>query len=248
MFRLLELQIARLGFLGLATQEEIHRVPYLPQCSPHAIKLGEGQYRNATGNISYREQLPLDFHHQTSSWTAYNLLSACEACQLFDSSITTWSFFIKECNGNLSANTFYPSGLISDDEVQIPFYASVNPQTWTDMKFNPTQAKAITDQGRSCLHYSHADLGLTNPSDASPANATALLSPSSTSTSSDSNFDAHTTLSTKAIIGIAIGGLAAASIVGTVVRRRYSSASPAPAPVVTEFTSETHTQWTHTRW
>ncbi|KAK7435695.1 hypothetical protein VKT23_019528 [Stygiomarasmius scandens] len=178
------------------------------------------------------------------TWATYNLLSACAACQSFSSAVTTWSFFIRECDGNLSANTYYPSGLVSDDNTEIPFYASVNPQTWTAMTFDVHQAKSITDQG-------HADLSLKNPSDASPANATALLLPASSSTSSGSGSDFRTSLSTKAIIGITIGGLVAVSVVGAVVRRRYSSGEVVavqPAPVVETWTSERHTRIVTQRW
>jgi hypothetical protein len=122
-------------------------------------------------------------------------------------------------------------------------------ETWTNMKFDQFQAKSITDQGWQIWLYSykktdllilylnlptgHADLSLANPNTTSPANATALLTPSPTASTSGSNsdFNTRTTLSTRAIIGITIGGLVLASAVGVIVRRRYHTTPVEVVPV-----------------
>ncbi|KIK65929.1 hypothetical protein GYMLUDRAFT_952548 [Collybiopsis luxurians FD-317 M1] len=60
------------------------------------------------------------------SWAAYNLYSACTACQGFDGSILTWADYNGQCGSLLSSTTYYPSDVPTLDNTSIPFYATTN--------------------------------------------------------------------------------------------------------------------------
>jgi len=81
------------------------------------------------------------------SWAAYNLLSACTACQGFNESILTWAGYNTNCTGSLISNTtYYPSDVVTLDNTSIPFYATTNPFAWQDAIFNIDQAQNISKQ------------------------------------------------------------------------------------------------------
>jgi len=87
------------------------------------------------------------------SWTAYNLLSACEACQGFQNDIQGWSPYILVCTSNgFLSTTYFPTGKFAlPDGTAIPAWAAVNPTQWPDQTFSPTQAHQIADQAKPDL-------------------------------------------------------------------------------------------------
>ncbi|KAJ6530667.1 hypothetical protein B0H19DRAFT_1273660 [Mycena capillaripes] len=64
------------------------------------------------------------------SWVAYNLLSACAACQGFASAVEKY----------FPANVSLPAG------TAIPYWAGTDPRTWKDGRFNTSQAILISQQ------------------------------------------------------------------------------------------------------
>ncbi|KAJ3903687.1 hypothetical protein F5879DRAFT_136402 [Lentinula edodes] len=81
------------------------------------------------------------------SWAAYNMYSACTACQGLDSSLLTWVEFRASCGSSLSNTTYYPSDVVTLGNTSIPFYATVDPSTWPNAIFNVNQAQNISEQG-----------------------------------------------------------------------------------------------------
>ncbi|KAF5385544.1 hypothetical protein D9757_006769 [Collybiopsis confluens] len=88
------------------------------------------------------------------SWAAYNLYSACTACQGL----------------SLSVLTYYPADTSTLDNTSIPFYATVLPTTWTNAIFNTTQAQDISEQGHPDVYGAP----LTTPSAKSKSNGGAI--------------------------------------------------------------------------
>jgi hypothetical protein len=106
------------------------------------------------------------------SWSAYNLLAACTACQNFPDSIQTWGTWQMSCGGFLSNTTYFPSGFTLPSETSIPFWAGENPQTqWHDAIFNVTQAQAIGSQGHADLTGAPASTASSESSSKSPVGA-----------------------------------------------------------------------------
>ncbi|KAJ3723827.1 hypothetical protein C8R42DRAFT_472019 [Lentinula raphanica] len=89
---------------------------------------------------------------RNSSWAAYNLYSACTACQGLNSSILTWAQFRADCDSSLSTTTYYPSDVVTLSNTSIPFYATVDPSTWQNAIFNIDQAKNISEQGHADVY------------------------------------------------------------------------------------------------
>ncbi|KAJ3751296.1 hypothetical protein DFH05DRAFT_178441 [Lentinula detonsa] len=86
------------------------------------------------------------------SWAAYNMYSACTACQGLDSSILTWVEFRANCGSSLSNTTYYPSDVVTLGNTSIPFYATVDPSTWQNAIFNVDQAQNISEQGHADVY------------------------------------------------------------------------------------------------
>ncbi|TFK38724.1 hypothetical protein BDQ12DRAFT_651034 [Crucibulum laeve] len=84
------------------------------------------------------------------SWAAYNLLSACSACQNFSQAIQNWSFYIQDCNGK-TTNSYFPSSIRLPDDTLIPFWAATNPTQWQDQHFDVNAAKQIADEQKPDL-------------------------------------------------------------------------------------------------
>ncbi|KAF9073491.1 hypothetical protein BDP27DRAFT_1416980 [Rhodocollybia butyracea] len=84
----------------------------------------------------------------TCSWAAYNLFSACTACQGLTASLLPWAGYHTNCNGSLLSNTtYYPSDVVTLDNTSIPFYATTNPVLWQNAIFSVSQAQNISEQG-----------------------------------------------------------------------------------------------------
>ncbi|KAF5338258.1 hypothetical protein D9758_012829 [Tetrapyrgos nigripes] len=76
-----------------------------------------------------------------SSWAAYNLLNACAACQNNSDGITSWLSFKQDCGSHVSTSTYFPPNISLAGNSSLPFYATVDPSTWQDEKFNVQQAQ-----------------------------------------------------------------------------------------------------------
>ncbi|KAF7367650.1 hypothetical protein MSAN_00828600 [Mycena sanguinolenta] len=81
----------------------------------------------------------------TCSWAAYNLLSACTACQGFDSAVLNWAAYEQNCTYFLT-NTWFPDNVTLPTGTAIPFWAGTDPTTWSDGRFNSAQAKLIAQE------------------------------------------------------------------------------------------------------
>ncbi|KAH7925667.1 hypothetical protein BV22DRAFT_415790 [Leucogyrophana mollusca] len=140
--------------------------------------------------ITIRLTPPMQMHatdHARSSWSSYNLLMACTLCQgpQFENSTLTWAEFYSPACPSSFSDVYFPSGYTLDTASSLPYWASMNPQNWTNAQFNVDQALQIAD-----MHY--ADL---TPSPSASASASAQHSSSSS-------------LGVGAIVGIVIGSLA----------------------------------------
>ncbi|KAF9466966.1 hypothetical protein BDZ94DRAFT_94189 [Collybia nuda] len=78
------------------------------------------------------------------SWSAYNLLSACTACQGFPESLLSWGLYKLKCPSQLLSNSFFPVTVSLN--IPIPFWAATDPSTWPDQKFKVTTAHLLFNQ------------------------------------------------------------------------------------------------------
>ncbi|KAF9463131.1 hypothetical protein BDZ94DRAFT_1298071, partial [Collybia nuda] len=84
------------------------------------------------------------------TWVAYNLISACTACQGYNDSIQSWPVYSAQCD--VVTDIVLPTQRLPDSQdVAIPFWAATNPTQWYYQQFNISQAKAIAAQGREDL-------------------------------------------------------------------------------------------------
>ncbi|KAG7086286.1 hypothetical protein E1B28_002250 [Marasmius oreades] len=91
------------------------------------------------------------------SWAAYNLYSACTACQ-GEVGILSWPVYSQDCPSDyLSSTTYWPANFTITGNNELPYYAGTNPSTWADQRFNVQQAMNITNQ-------QHPDLTGVSPS------------------------------------------------------------------------------------
>ncbi|KAJ7223371.1 hypothetical protein GGX14DRAFT_658010 [Mycena pura] len=86
----------------------------------------------------------------TCSWAAYNLISACTACQNFDASVQTWAAYQQDCSKYLT-DTFFPSNVKLPAGTTFPFWAVTNPTSWMNARFNSAQAQALAKEGKPDL-------------------------------------------------------------------------------------------------
>jgi len=106
----------------------------------------------------------------TCSWASYNLISACTDCQGFSNEITSWSAYTLNCAGFISTTTYYPTNETLLADTKIPFWATTNPTTWPNAKYDSTTAQSISKVGQP-------DVG----SPTSSSTTTSLTSSSTTS-------------------------------------------------------------------
>ncbi|KAJ7447910.1 hypothetical protein B0H11DRAFT_351159 [Mycena galericulata] len=83
----------------------------------------------------------------TCSWAAYNLISACTACQGFDSAVQNWAAYTQSCGGFLT-NTYFPSNITLPLGTAIPFWATTNPQSWNDARFDASEAQVLAKEDK----------------------------------------------------------------------------------------------------
>ncbi|KAF5385543.1 hypothetical protein D9757_006768 [Collybiopsis confluens] len=162
------------------------------------------------------------------SWAAYNLFSACTACQGLDSSILTsltikleprWATYNANCGQLLSNAIYYPSGFIALANTSIPFYAAIDPLIWQNGIFNINQAKNVSLQG-------HADVYTGNTPQAVTTSASTTFSPIESNTSASTTFSPKSKSNAEAIGGGVVGGIVVLLIGARVVWWIVHSSNP----------------------
>ncbi|KAJ7751871.1 hypothetical protein DFH07DRAFT_825725 [Mycena maculata] len=83
----------------------------------------------------------------TCSWAAYNLISACTACQGFDSAVQNWAAYDQSC-GDFLTDTYFPSNVTLPNNTAIPYWAATNPTTWNDGRFDVSQAQLLAQENK----------------------------------------------------------------------------------------------------
>lgn len=143
------------------------------------------------------------------SWAAYNLLNACTACQNMPDGLTTWLFFNQNCGSHESNTTYFPPNIALANNISLPFYATIDPSSWQDGRFNVQQAQGFANQ---------PDV---NPAAQSGSGTTPAPQPTSTPSQSSSP--------TGAIAGGVVGGIVILAVAALVafwfIRRRRRSVS-----------------------
>ncbi|KAF8337681.1 hypothetical protein F5887DRAFT_528882 [Amanita rubescens] len=76
------------------------------------------------------------------SWAVYNLVGACTACQ-DSTNIYDWNAYTTNCANYLTDTSFPTDQVVLLNHTLLPYWASINPTTWTDEKFNVTEAQAM---------------------------------------------------------------------------------------------------------
>ncbi|KAF9221272.1 hypothetical protein BS17DRAFT_810156 [Gyrodon lividus] len=157
------------------------------------------------------------------SWSCYNLMMACTLCQgpTYIGDIKTWPSFSENCSSSYT-NEAFPAGYVLAGDGSIPYWATINPTTWTSELFNIDQANAYANESQPDL----------------------IPSSSSSSGSSSSSTNVG------AIVGGIVGGLAGVLILvigGYILykRRQYNRlpAGPGATPMVFKGASTGHARW-----
>ncbi|KAF9463135.1 hypothetical protein BDZ94DRAFT_639058 [Collybia nuda] len=78
------------------------------------------------------------------SWSAYNLLSACSACQGHEEHINDWTVYQLSCSLLGLSNTYFPKNISSP--ILIPYWATLDPIKWPNHRFNITSARLLSSQ------------------------------------------------------------------------------------------------------
>ncbi|KAJ7323614.1 hypothetical protein DFH08DRAFT_787882 [Mycena albidolilacea] len=103
-----------------------------------------------TPNQSYTNPNSSTANLCTCSWAAYNLISACTACQGFDSAVENWAAYDQSCNGFLT-DSYFPSNVTLPTGTAIPFWAATDPRSWNNGRFDTAQAKLVAQQNKPDL-------------------------------------------------------------------------------------------------
>lgn len=87
----------------------------------------------------------------TCSWAAYNLLQACTACQGFEGSVQNWATISTgtNCTGYISTTEYFPENVKFQGDASVPYWATLDPSTWSFGRFDPDQAKELASEGRA---------------------------------------------------------------------------------------------------
>ncbi|KAJ7800868.1 hypothetical protein B0H14DRAFT_2465068, partial [Mycena olivaceomarginata] len=86
----------------------------------------------------------------TCSWAAYNLISACTACQGFESAVQNWAAYDQNCSSFLT-DAYFPLRVPLPADTKIPFWAGTNPLTWNNGRFDTAQAQLLVQQNKPDL-------------------------------------------------------------------------------------------------
>ncbi|KAG2024031.1 hypothetical protein CC2G_001629 [Coprinopsis cinerea AmutBmut pab1-1] len=104
------------------------------------------------GERFYRYDQPKGDEANTCScsWAAYNLISACTACQGSPQSVRLWSDYKLFCPSQaLNNDRYYPSDVLPPDDVAIPYWATTDPTTWIGDWWTTKAAKSIWSSGKA---------------------------------------------------------------------------------------------------
>ncbi|KAG0703451.1 hypothetical protein DFH29DRAFT_998450 [Suillus ampliporus] len=123
----------------------------------------------------------------TCCWASYNLFSACMFCSSNSPSLVSWNTWTENCGNKTSTTTYFPwdSGFRIPSNTTIPYFASINPSSYSNGIFDENFASNLGGQSKPDLTGSP------------------LPSTSSSSVSSSSS----STASVGAIAGGVIGGI-----------------------------------------
>ncbi|TDL22384.1 hypothetical protein BD410DRAFT_259218 [Rickenella mellea] len=84
------------------------------------------------------------------SWAGYNLLQACAYCQggpLYNASIFSWMAWQQNCSSSLLTDPNpFPLNIVIPNDTAIASWATTNPNTWPNQKFDPTTAQTIAQE------------------------------------------------------------------------------------------------------
>jgi len=94
------------------------------------------------------------------SWSCYNLMMACTLCQnpANTGDIKTWPSFSQNCPSNYKEAVF-PQGYVIDNNASIPYWATINPTTWSFELFDIDQAQSYANQNHSDYYSSISSPG-----------------------------------------------------------------------------------------
>ncbi|PVG03242.1 hypothetical protein CPB86DRAFT_810873 [Serendipita vermifera] len=170
-------------------------------------------------------------------------MSACGACQ--SEGWASWPLWSTNCSipGNLIATEAFPSGLTIPPETVIPKWAAQDPQAWTSLSFNVTEARR--------LGSTDADLTVSTTSATSAATSASTTSTQTTSGSGSSSPPVGP------IVGGVVGGVLGVLLIGVlaifllcpgVFRRKQKAATNQAASThdLKSYTPNTHTPHNHT--
>ncbi|KAG2134594.1 uncharacterized protein EDB93DRAFT_1172347 [Suillus bovinus] len=87
------------------------------------------------------------------SWSFYNLMMACTLCQgANDSVVFEWPRWSSGCATNPSwTQKYFPSGYELAGNASIPYWATIDPTTWTTVTFNILDANATYQRNSSSI-------------------------------------------------------------------------------------------------
>ncbi|TDL22385.1 hypothetical protein BD410DRAFT_788655 [Rickenella mellea] len=104
----------------------------------------------ANASVHYDPPSSLSANGCYCSWAVYNTLQACAYCQQgADTSIFNWTPFMSACpSSDLSAPDPFPKTIVIPQETSIAFWATTDPSTWSNAKFDPTLAKSLALQDK----------------------------------------------------------------------------------------------------
>ncbi|KZS93805.1 hypothetical protein SISNIDRAFT_549563 [Sistotremastrum niveocremeum HHB9708] len=109
---------------------------------------GSGLIKATLGQPDSPSNVAIHPNTCTCSWTFYNLVQACGACQCLDceKQITPWNSWETYCHG-ISTNGNCDASLTALTTGSVLWaWAATNPTTWTGAKFNLTEASRIAAQ------------------------------------------------------------------------------------------------------
>ncbi|KAI6040046.1 hypothetical protein EDC04DRAFT_2567640 [Pisolithus marmoratus] len=89
------------------------------------------------------------------SWSCYNLMMACTYCQSSNATdqLMTWPTFIQGCQTSYTEE-YFPSGYTLLANETIPYWATIDPTTWTGQIWNEQQAFQDSQAGKADLQPS----------------------------------------------------------------------------------------------
>ncbi|KAG9310415.1 hypothetical protein JVU11DRAFT_9554 [Chiua virens] len=100
------------------------------------------------------------------SWSCYNLMMACTLCQnaTYTASVKTWPTFVQNCPLNYKDEIF-PQGYVLLSNISIPYWATINPETWPSELFETEQAEIYANKSQPDYYPGTNSSGTSSGSD-----------------------------------------------------------------------------------